>query len=847
MSDWNAAAADYLTELGRQPAAAPPATIGEIWQSEWTRSGLDTIGGIGKPFGDAYDELSRAIEKHGGADIGTLAFRSNVNMGAAVTPDLRVAALNAIADTLPEDARKELEPLRDVRRRASDKAQAIEREAADVAGRTYGLSGNAVAFLAGTARQFVDPEMLLANAITAPIGGPFKGPVLKVIARQGVAGAAAQLLVEPQIQEGRATLGLDSGFSHGAMDVAQAALGAGGLAALLRAGGAGYRFMRGPRAEVSARPMAEGAPNFEPTFLGHMDAEDVAAFDRGEILTRPHALSDIPNVPGFAGDLRIATGDEVADAKIRADIESAFVRARSKFEPPPSDFSATPHLSAEDVAAFDHGHAVERVTPAGDGAPSFGSFDIAEGAGARPTRSRAAPYEPGPSELRSAITADDVAAFDRGHALETPHALNTIEEGAWRPFDGLTAADLDAAARLVERDQLIDHAAPPSWDRATHHAMVDEAATALEAGRPIDRAAAAAKVEAAGLKKPELIPLEANAIAAAAEPTAPRFFGIHKTPEEKLSLFQFLASRGGVRLDDPLIADLIGSTGVNPFIPGYGQLIRKPGAISTAAARSGRSAAMTLDQAREAAALAGYLPEKSKVSDLLDLANLEAKGNKQYREGFTPEAKVNREQIKAELEQHRAGLATDFDTRLAQLEVTKITKRDRTRALQIMEKEGTADPLLAFEQALAEHEARQEAIRAKRLQDEKLHIPGWDVADDAGPAPGHGADVPGQPGDRPGERGPGGEPRPGGEGAGAAGEQGQLGEQSLGDPGLKADADRAIAQAGEDFNVTVTDQNGNTRRAKPAELIREAEEQAKASDELFDCAGGKPDSEEPPF
>jgi hypothetical protein len=39
---------------------------------------------------------------------------------------------------LPDDAKKEIEPLRDVRRRASDKAQQIERDAADVAGATYG-------------------------------------------------------------------------------------------------------------------------------------------------------------------------------------------------------------------------------------------------------------------------------------------------------------------------------------------------------------------------------------------------------------------------------------------------------------------------------------------------------------------------------------------------------------------------------------------------------------------------------------------------------------------------------------------------------------------------------------
>lgn len=57
---------------------------------------------------------------------------------------------------------------------------------------------------------------------------------------------------------------------------------------------------------------------------------------------------------------------------------------------------------------------------------------------------------------------------------------------------------------------------------------------------------------------------------------------------------------------------------------------------------------------------------------------------------------------------------------------------------------------------------------------------------------------------------------------------------------MKADADRAIAQAGEDFQVSITEQNGATRKGNPAELIREAEDEAKAAAELLDCAGGAP-------
>jgi hypothetical protein len=270
-------AQSYLDELRGRPGARAEATIGEIWNAEWTRSGLDTIGGVGKPFNDAYQELSDAVVGAHGADLQTLGARYGIYTGKAVTPDERVAALNALVDVLPEDQRKPLEPLRDVRRRASDKAQAIEREASDVSSATYGLTGVGTAFAAGVARQTVDPVNLAAMAATAPIGGPLAGPVLKVVGRQALAGGLAQAAVEPFVQPQRAELGLESGFKEGVINVGQAAIGGGALAGLFRGGAAAVRAVGrignageftvpGPRRVDAAAP-AEGRPvAAEPEF-----------------------------------------------------------------------------------------------------------------------------------------------------------------------------------------------------------------------------------------------------------------------------------------------------------------------------------------------------------------------------------------------------------------------------------------------------------------------------------------------------------------------------------------------------------------------------------------------------
>lgn len=236
MTDWNAAFQDELDELGRRPAARPPATFGEIWNAEWRANGLETTFGVRKPMVDAYEELHDRLTAIAGKDLGTLARERNLDFMAGGL-DGRVETMGKIIDSLPDQQQKLLADYKDVRGRARQKAADIERESADVAGATYGLSGYATAFAAGVARQFFDP----VNLATAPIGGPAKGPVLKWLGKEFLIGAGTQAAQEPLIAPRRAELGLETNSLE---NIIQAGIGQAGFSGLLRGAAAAWRAGR---------------------------------------------------------------------------------------------------------------------------------------------------------------------------------------------------------------------------------------------------------------------------------------------------------------------------------------------------------------------------------------------------------------------------------------------------------------------------------------------------------------------------------------------------------------------------------------------------------------------------
>lgn len=372
MPDLSQSATNYLDDLARQPAARQPATIGEIWDSEWKRGGLDTITGIGKPLADARGELSTAIEAAAGKPIADYAAEQRIPLGAGATVDQNIKALNDLADTLPEDAKKTIDPLRDVRRRSMQKAQQIERDAADVSSATYGLGGTATAWAAGIARQSSDPVNLAMMAATAPIGGPITGGAVKFIAGQAAAGAIAQAAVEPYIEPTRAELGLDSGIGRAAGNILEAGVGGAvlggagvGLHRLFRAAATAYRGARPVEAGIqqAAEPPLGESP--VPT-VDHpnLTAED---FSAAALHAERNAVTEAP--PGVDP---IAHGAAVSQATQALEDGTPLPRPQTELPAPPE--RAAPAEPGPPQSELPLPKPIEPVAP-----DSVGSFTTAKG------------------------------------------------------------------------------------------------------------------------------------------------------------------------------------------------------------------------------------------------------------------------------------------------------------------------------------------------------------------------------------------------------------------------------------------------------------------------------------
>jgi len=237
MADWETDSAAYGAELATRRGAGAPATIGEIMSTEWQSAGLDTLVGSGQPLRDAYQNLLDGVSARVDGNVGKAAADRGLDWYGTAGIDEKAAMLGQIAATLPEDQRKEIEPLLDVRRRAAEAGAKVESDAADVAGRTYGLTGHAMGWLSGTARWFADP----INLASMFIGGPEAGGVLMTAGRLAAVAAATQAIQEPALESNRAALGLDAGVGRAAENIGGAAAGAFALPLLFHGAGAVLR------------------------------------------------------------------------------------------------------------------------------------------------------------------------------------------------------------------------------------------------------------------------------------------------------------------------------------------------------------------------------------------------------------------------------------------------------------------------------------------------------------------------------------------------------------------------------------------------------------------------------
>lgn len=316
---WDRAFASEREQAARGPQAANPATLGEIWRAGWDSAGLDTFFGLAEPWQQAQGELRSAIEGAAGLSAAELAKAQGRTLKAldwsGSSPQEQARELAELSAGLPPEQQEKIKPFLDVPARARQLAAERERQAADVADRTYGLAGHAVGFLAGVTRAAVDP----INLVTMPIGGPLRGPVLGMLAREAALGAAVQGVQEPFVQAGRAELGLEAGLTRAVGNVLEAGIGNAGLAGLFR--GAGWLLRRAATATdapaARASDAAAMAPQESRLNAATAEARPVAA-DIGPAELPPALREDLSALRGLGPDdldaaARLAERDELID------------------------------------------------------------------------------------------------------------------------------------------------------------------------------------------------------------------------------------------------------------------------------------------------------------------------------------------------------------------------------------------------------------------------------------------------------------------------------------------------------------------------------------------------------
>jgi hypothetical protein len=244
------------------------------------------------------------------------------------------------------------------------------------------------------------------------------------------------------------------------------------------------------------------------------------------------------------------------------------------------------------------------------------------------------------------------------------------------------------------------------------------------------------------------------------------------------SLFEYLASRGGLKPDADLLSTFGNSRG--PFVPGFGPLLRKGGMTMDDALIAAKEGGYFLDptsqehvQMRNADMAALQQSPTFGVRDLMEKIDEESRGRKQYREGHLPEKRADADEEALHIVN---ALHDELEATSGQKGIHVDPEIER-RVVEIIQKESEHDVLAAYDRAIMEDEERYNAVTESRQADQHDHfIPGWDVPEDAGAA----------------------SPR-GGTLAAAGGEAGRAGSGSRGNAGEQprtaGQGDRATGQA----------------------------------------------------
>ena len=260
------------------------------------------------------------------------------------------------------------------------------------------------------------------------------------------------------------------------------------------------------------------------------------------------------------------------------------------------------------------------------------------------------------------------------------------------------------------------------------------AAGAAEAIRPaaVRPAAGGERATEAGGRPEPAVPAEHPAEHEPAKPAAEA--PVEKKPKPALSLVQFLASRGGIAHNDPLVKDVQAIIGrKNMFVPGYGPLIRKTG--------------MGLDKAREAAVEAKYIhdigaisnkPATSTINTLLEHLENEIRGQKQYPAGEEPtgptaEQRERAKEQKTEAEEAKTRVIAAM--KAIKYPIEGVTPRDLDRMAEAVVQHGFEDPLDAIEHVYMQAARDEDIVTPEQID----HLEIGDAFDAVEPTPAHAA------------------------------------------------------------------------------------------------------------
>jgi hypothetical protein len=414
------------------------------------------------------------------------------------------------------------------------------------------------------------------------------------------------------------------------------------------------------------------------------------------------------------------------------------------------------------------------------------------------------------------LGAEARAAAERGEIA--PHVAQAVaarvaEEGEQASIAQAAQIEgprnLDEAAEAVSRE-MERRALPVAAARALEHEnpppAVPEAKGFDRIGQAIDRHAA--ELEAEMVMKP---PAEA-----APEPPAVTIKPKRKVTRERPSLFEMLASEGGLAPDGELAAIFDG----NPFVPGFGRLLRKTG--------------RTVDDALTLAKEQGYMfdpneaegmgPLSLSTNDLLDLLRREAHGDRVYSQADNEEFLIRSAEREGEAFVKRMEAARkklEKAARAKQIDYLEGWDDDvMSRAQTLMAEDKTLSAVDGWAQAVQDikTEAQARAEQFSEIQELRRNETGiltdWDEIErelepliagldaparagegaDAGPAPDAGGQGARAEGDLPQAGGGAGPDRAGAGPAGGAVEPGVEGKPQLLIPGVAPVSDRARAE-----------------------------------------------------